>query len=75
MLTFPLEGINVFSSPPPSTDGPDNPKNHRQLIFITLNDQILSQIQSSGGKGLSVTFGPNAVTSPGLSFLPICFFF
>src|SRR5271169_1118180 len=77
MLTFPLDGINVFSNPPPSADGPDYPKNNRQLIYITLNDQILSQILSSGGKGLSVTFGPNAVIPPDLLFffLSACFTF
>jgi hypothetical protein len=63
MLSIPPQGINVLSNPPPSADVPDNPKN-RQLIYITLNDQILSQIRASGGKGLSVTFGSNAVSHP-----------
>jgi hypothetical protein len=65
MLTLSRQGINVASLPPPSADIPDNPK-HRQLIYITLNDQILSQIQESHGKGLSITFGGNNAVLPHL---------
>jgi hypothetical protein len=71
MLKIPSQGITVRPNPPPSTDIPDDPKN-RQLIYITLNDQILSQIQASGGKGMSVTFGANAV-SPSIHFLILVF--
>lgn len=65
MLTLTRQGINVASLPPPSIDIPDNPK-HRQLIYITLNDQILSQIQESHGKGLGITFGGNNAVLPHL---------
>jgi hypothetical protein len=62
MLTIPHNGIDVFSAPPPSADTPENPK-HRQLMYITLNDDILAQISAARGKGLSVTFGgSNAVS-------------
>ena len=63
MLAIPAQGLNVLSSAPPSTENADNARN-KQLLFITLNDQILSQIQASQGKGLSVTFGSNAVRPP-----------
>jgi hypothetical protein len=63
MLSIPPEGVSVVSAPPPSPDNPNILKN-RQLVFITLNDQILSQIQASGGKGITVTFGQNAVSLP-----------
>ena len=63
MLTLTRQGINVVSLPPPSADIPDNPK-HRQLIYITLNDQILSQIRDSHGKGLSITFGGSNAVLP-----------
>lgn len=56
--------------PPPSTDGADNGK-QRQLMFITLNDQILSQILATGGKGLKVTFAGSSAVSLLLSSLPL----
>jgi hypothetical protein len=63
MLTIPSKGMNVLSMPPPSGDSPDMGKRQRQVMCITLNDQILAQILEAGGKGLSVTFGgSNAVS-------------
>lgn len=67
MLAIPAQGLNVLSSAPPSAETPDNPKN-KQLLFITLNDQILAQILARHGKGLSVTFGSNAVRLPTLLY-------
>jgi hypothetical protein len=68
MLSIPPEGVSVLAAPPPSPDNLNIQKN-RQLVFITLNDQILSQIQASGGKGIIVTFGQNAVSLPCESLL------
>jgi hypothetical protein len=65
MLTLTRQGLDVASLAPPSADIPGSPK-HRQLIYITLNDQILSQIQDSHGKGLSITFGGNNAVLPPL---------
>ena len=79
MLTLPPKGINVLSIPPPSADAPsesNSGKQPRQLMFITLNDQILSQILATGGKGLSVTFGgSNAVSSSVLISIPFPFLY
>lgn len=65
MLTLTRQGLDVLSLPPPSADIPENPK-YRQLLYISLNDQILSQIQDSHGKGLSITFGGNNAVIPHL---------
>jgi len=60
MLAIPPQGLHVFSnSPSPDIHGNTN---CRQIMFITLNDQILSQIQTCGGKGLSIKFGPTSVS-------------
>jgi len=72
MLTLPSQGLSVLSMPPPSTDGADNGK-QRQLMFINLNDQILSQILATGGKGLQVTFGgSNAVSLLAVFIASVC---
>jgi hypothetical protein len=60
MLDIPPQGLSVVSTPPSAADASGD-LDHRQIMFITLNDQILSQIGASGGKGMTVTFGPNSV--------------